>query len=209
MRRAKLAAFTPSVGCVILAAGASTRFRGMNKLLAKLRGKTLVQHAIDAACSSRAVYCAIVVGFDAAALEIETETRRCAVIENPNWREGIASSIRCALRYRNDEDATIFLVADEPFITTADIEALIAEHEIHREAIVALRAGDVWGTPALFPGRDYPMLMKLRGDRGAKTFAKTQMKRVLFVAASNSRAFADVDKSADLKRAKLPEGHKR
>ena len=201
--RAKLGV---SAGCVILAAGASTRFRNANKLLANFGGKPLVQHAIDAACASRAVYCAIVVGADREAIVTETDTRRCSVIENEGWREGIASSIRCALRYRSDDDATIFLVGDEPFVTAGDIDALIGEHDKNPNAIVALRAGEVWGTPVLFPRTDYPALLKLRGDRGAKTFAKRQMKCARFVSAADSRAFTEIDTEADLRRANPRDG---
>jgi CTP:molybdopterin cytidylyltransferase MocA len=209
-RRVQLAAFAQSVGCVILAAGASTRFRNGDKLLANFGDKPLVQHAIDAACASRAVYCAIVVGADREAIKTETDMRRCAVIENEGWREGIASSIRCALRNRCDDNATIFVVGDEPFVTAGDIDALIGEHDNHPNAIVALRAGEVWGTPVLFPRTDYPALLKLRGDRGAKTFAKGQTNRVRFVSAANSRAFTDIDTEADLKRANTdnPKGRK-
>lgn len=192
----------PAVACVILAAGASTRFgRNQNKLLALLHGRPLLQHAIDTACGSKAVACTVVLGADAATVEARVAMRRCAVIQNQDWQEGIASSIRRALAHDGSEDATIFLVGDEPFVGPADIDALIDEHGAHPQAIVALRAGRVWGTPALFPREDHRALMRLRGDRGAKTYAMQHPKRLRFVAARDERAFVDVDTPADLRKA--------
>lgn len=192
----------PAVACAILAAGASTRFgRNQNKLLANFRGRPLVQHAIDAACASKAIACVLVLGADAEAVEASAETRRCAIIRNSGWEEGIASSIRCALAHRRTDEATIFLVGDEPFVGAADIDALIDEHALRPKAIVALRAGRVWGTPALFPREDYRALMRLRGDHGAKTYAKQHPDRLRLVAARDPRAFVDIDTRADARKA--------
>ena len=190
----------PSICCAILAAGDSSRFGGANKLLAKFRGRPLLQHAVDAARASNAVACLLIVGDDAEAIENGIETRRCAIVHHAGWSEGIASSIRCAIATRGDDDACIFLVGDEPFVGAGDINALIAEHEMHPKAIVALRARKTWGTPALFPNSDYAGLLRLKGDRGAKGYAERRARRLRFVSASHPQAFSDVDTRADLRR---------
>jgi len=190
----------PAVCCAILAAGAAQRFRGGNKLLAAFRGRPLLQHAVDAACASAAVACLLVVGDDAEAIENEVETRRCAIVQNSGWREGIAASIRRALGERPDDDACIFLVGDEPFVSAGDIDALIAEHERAPHSIVALRTKKTWGTPTLFPRSDYAKLLRLRGDRGAKSYATRLQRRLRFVNAAHPQAFSDIDTRADLER---------
>ena len=185
--------------CVILAAGASIRF-GRNKLLASFRGKPLLQYAIDAACGSSAVACLLVVGDDADAIENGVDMRRCALLENPGWPGGISTSIRCALRHRALDDGCVFLVGDEPFVTLADVDALITAFARRPSSIVALSKRGVWGTPVLFPKHDYAKLRRLRGDVGAKRYAKTQRRRVQLVEATDALAFADVDTPADLTR---------
>src|ERR1700680_107806 len=160
-------------GCVIMAAGGSRRLGAhANKLLLAFRGRPLLQHAVDTASLSRAMNCTLVVGANAREVLESVDLRRCAVVENPKWREGIASSIRAGLTQHRDDEACIFMVADQPFIGVKDIDRLIAHHQASRDAIVALQARNVWGTPVLFPAHDFDALSNLHGDSGAKRFAE-------------------------------------
>jgi molybdenum cofactor cytidylyltransferase len=201
-------ALAPRVGCVILAAGAARRFGG-GKLSASLRGSPLLQRAIDAACGSSALQCTLVLGADAASVAAGIDTRRCTVVVNRAWQRGIASSIACGVQERDHEDACIIALGDQPHVTSSDIDALIdafaREHNAKIQPIVALRAGDVWGAPVLFPQRDFAALRRLRGDRGAKGLASANQSRLVFVEAVDHRAFDDVDTKADLTRLNAPE----
>jgi molybdenum cofactor cytidylyltransferase len=184
-----------------MAAGGSRRLGAhTNKLLLEFRGRPLLQHAIDAASKSQSMSCTLVVGAGIREVLDSVDVRRCAVVENPNWREGIASSIRAGLTQHRDDEACVFLVADQPFIGVQDIDRLLADHQIARDAIVALEACDVWGTPMLFPARDFKALSNLRGDSGAKRYADRHHKRLRFVAALSNEAFADVDTLEDYER---------
>jgi molybdenum cofactor cytidylyltransferase len=190
----------PTVATIILAAGAGERFGG-DKLTSMLHGTILAQRAIDTACSSRAIACFLVVGAHAESLLAVVDPRRCAIVTNVKWREGIASSIRAGLAVAASYDACIFMLGDQPNITRADINTLIQDIEAHSTTIVALRAQNVWGAPVAFPRSDYRALAKLKGDSGAKSYAITQRKRLRFVHASDARAFEDVDTKTDLQRA--------
>jgi molybdenum cofactor cytidylyltransferase len=192
------AAVTPRVGCVVLAAGAGRRFGG-DKLIAPLRGRPVLQYAVDAACGAQTLSCTLVLGDGAAQVLAAVEPRRCAVVMNPDWHSGIASSIRCGLRGHNEDDACILMTGDTPFIASVDLDRLIAAWGA-TSSIVALRAGDVWGAPVLFPRRDFAALRALDGDVGAKRYAVKQRQRLVFVDASDPSAFADVDSQADLRR---------
>jgi molybdenum cofactor cytidylyltransferase len=188
-------------GCIVLAAGEARRFGGRaRKLLAPLGEKPLLQHAIDAACSSAALRCTLVLGAEWESIINAVDARRCAVIVNHEWREGIASSIRAGLSWHADDDACIFLVGDQPFITSADIDALLSAGARDPVAIIATRARAVWGSPVLFPRLDFPALKSLSGDRGAKRYAAAQKQRLSFVPARDPRLFADVDSPGDYAR---------
>lgn len=191
----------PRVGCVVLAAGESRRFgRNAIKQLAHVGGVPLVQRAIDAAAGSTALTCTLVIGAHAQAIVGAVDARRCAVIENREWSEGIASSLRTGLAAHREDDACIFMVADQPFVTVADVDRIIEGCAEARDAIVALRAGDVWGTPMLFPRADFAGLLQLRGDGGAKRYAQRHPSRLLFVDAQSRDAFEDVDTASDFER---------
>ncbi len=188
----------PRVGCVILAAGQSHRFgAGDAKLLLPVAGKSLVQHAIDAAAQSLVSSCTLVVGAHAEEILRSIDSRRCAVVDNEDWREGIASSLRAGLAQHLDDDACIFMVADQPFVTTADLDHLIRCYMERRTSMVALRSNDVWGSPMLFPQSDFLALRALRGDTGAKRYALRHAARIEFVEAAQSQAFTDIDTPQD------------
>jgi molybdenum cofactor cytidylyltransferase len=188
-----------STSAVVLAAGSGSRFGG-RKLLAPFSGRPLVQRAIDAACASRALSCVLVLGADAEAIMDCADTRRCSIVFNDAWREGIAASIRAGVEFAADSDACIFMLADQPFVTSGDIDSLICSADLYgRPSIVALRVGKIWGAPVLFPRRDFSALARLRGDSGAKGYAQTQCRRMRFVPARDSRAFRDVDSPSDLR----------
>ena len=201
---------SPTTTAIILAAGSGSRFVG-NKLIAPFRGRPLVSRAIDAASASHALNCALVLGHDADAVLDCVDVRRCAVVRSENWSDGIAASIRAGLAHARDADACIFLLGDQPFVTSADLDALLLEAARERSrlhgrtesktqpSIVALRCAGVWGAPVLFPRRDFAALERLRGDHGAKGYAQTQSLRLRFVTARDSQAFTDIDTRADLR----------
>jgi len=184
-----------------MAAGGSVRLGAhANKLLLAFRGRPLLQRAIDTASLSQATTCTLVVGARAKEVLDSVDVRRCAVVDNPEWREGIASSIRAGLTQHRNDEACIFMVADQPYVSSEDIDRLVAHHLTARDAIVALQAGEVWGTPMLFAARDFDALSKLHGDSGAKRFAKAQRGPMHFVAALTHNAFEDVDTIGDYER---------
>jgi molybdenum cofactor cytidylyltransferase len=209
-RRRAAAESRASTSVVVLAAGSGSRFGG-RKLLAPLAGRPLLQRAIDAACGSRALLCALVLGADANDILDCVDTRRCAIVRNEDWREGIAASVRAGSRFAAESDSCIFMLGDQPFVSSDDIDALLqcsadlcsadlCSADLYgRPSIVALRAGGTWGAPVLFPRRDFAALARLRGDAGAKGYAETQPKRLRFVTAQDPRAFRDVDSPSDLR----------
>jgi CTP:molybdopterin cytidylyltransferase MocA len=189
-----------------MAAGESKRLgRHANKLRLEFAGQSLLQRALDVASRSQAMTCTLVVGADAERVLDAIDLRRCVVVYNHVWAEGIASSIRAGLAFHEDDEACCFMVADQPFISVEDVNRVIAHHLASRQSIIALQAGDVWGTPVLFPAHDFASLSKLHGDKGAKRYAEQHLSRVRFVAALSKDAFLDVDTKEDYERLLLSE----
>ena len=157
---------TPRVGCVVLAAGASRRLQQPKQLLLH-RGEPLVRQAATAACQSNAATCAVVVGAHATAVSVALSGLPLEIIENGNFAEGLASSIRVALAWAEQRRCSALLLAlcDQPRLTTAHLDRLI---RAHRGALtVASRYAGKNGVPALFPEARFAELAELRGDVGA------------------------------------------
>ena len=117
----------------------------------------------------------VVLGAHAETLRGEAAGAQVAV--NEEWAEGMSSSIRCGLRALDAAtsgrtDAAILTLCDQPFVTSAVIERLVAAYEEKRPALVASRyeAGGeaASGVPALFSRALFAELMGLRGAQGAK-----------------------------------------
>ena len=162
-------------GIVLLAAGASTRL-GQPKQLLKYKGKTLLKHAVDVAIESGASKVVVVLGANADQLENETSQAGAKIARNTDWEEGMASSIRHGLtgllKTDPELEAVIFLVCDQPFVTTKLLQELLEEYRASGKSMVASAYGDSIGTPALFDKTIFGSLLKLEGDAGAKKVLK-------------------------------------
>ena len=156
---------------IILAAGASARL-GRPKQLLPYQGKSLLEHAVDIANDSDASPVIVVLGAGAAELEKMIDEKKLHIVENEEWQEGIASSIRCGMntlkRVALLSDAVILMVCDQPHIETSVINELIATQKKTGKPIVASRYGDTMGTPVLFFKSMFAELLELEGDKGAK-----------------------------------------
>lgn len=162
-------------GLVLLAAGASKRL-GKPKQELQYQGRTLLQHAVHAALESACKPIVVVLGANAERISPETETPDPAVVtvHNPEWQEGMASSIRFGLTkliaLEPEVSDAIFMVCDQPYVEAALLDKLIQTKLASGKGIVACAYGDTLGTPALFDKAYFSELMALKGKGGAKEF---------------------------------------
>lgn len=95
--------------CAILAAGASRRL-GRAKQLLSFGGKPLVRHVADVVALAACAEVAVVVGAEDDAVRGALEGARATIAHNAQWREGIASSIRCAVAWAMTREASALVV---------------------------------------------------------------------------------------------------
>lgn len=178
-----------------MASGAGSRFGG-NKLLAELEGRPLADRTMDAyppALFHRAV---AVSRYDAL---LDLAGRRgLTPIYNPGAEEGIAASIRLGMVAMAGCDGVMFAVCDQPWLTAASVERLIAAFEGRPDKIAALSWRGKKGNPCLFPPAFYGELSALTGDRGGGTVIKAHPEALYLVEAAFPRELRDVDSPRDL-----------
>jgi molybdenum cofactor cytidylyltransferase len=162
------------IGCAILAAGASRRL-GRPKQLVLWRGHELVRHLALQALSSRASEVAVVVGAHAERVVAAVSDLPVSCIVNLGWREGVASSIRCATHWAAQKslDALILMASDQPHLDMHHLDHLVSEYE-SGAAQVASRYGGVTGVPALFSEPAFRRLFTLSGDVGASSLLRNE-----------------------------------
>ncbi len=164
---------TPSFVVAVLAAGASRRL-GQPKQLLRLGDKPLVRHLAEQACLSGASRIAVILGADAEAiapaLHALGHCDDCSldILINPQWQEGMASSVRVAVAWAQSLPCTgiVLTVVDQVALTAAHIDQL-AQRGCARNVQVASAYAGVRGVPAFFPRSSFPRLVKLTGKRGA------------------------------------------
>ena len=166
---------TVSYGIILLAAGASTRLRKPKQLLL-YQGKTLLQHSIHEAVKTNASIIITVLGAHADFVIKETANQPIEVILNNNWNEGMASSIRCGIKYLQEKkpevNAAIIMVCDQPYVTTKLLHDLVIKYQETGKPMIASSYENNQGTPALFDKTIFASLSELKGDVGAKRLMK-------------------------------------
>lgn len=159
---------SPSAATLILAAGASSRL-GQPKQLIPFRGRSLLRHAAETALGSLGRPVVVVLGALAGRLELELAGLPVVVVNNPQWEEGMASSIRAGLAaVAPESEAAIIMLCDQPLLSARFLDQLVSAHQTTGRGIVAAAYGGSAGVPALFSRSYFAELATLSGSRGAK-----------------------------------------
>jgi len=162
-------------GIVVLAAGMGSRL-GCPKQLIAYNGKSLLRHVVETALQTILRPVIVVLGAHYKAVKKEIEGLNIVLIQNEEWEEGMASSLRCGLdavqRMNPETDGIIFMVCDQPHVNKSLLDSLLsAQHETGLPG-VASNYNNILGTPALFHKFFFAELMELKGDTGARKLIK-------------------------------------
>ncbi|MGB4398780.1 MAG: nucleotidyltransferase family protein [Daejeonella sp.] len=189
-----------SYSIIILAAGDSSRL-GSPKQLLPFSGKALLQRAIDNAKKCEPDQVIVVLGSRKQLIENEINQDGAIIVENQDWKSGIASSIRTGINELKNisvnTDAAILMACDQPFADENILQALIQEHTRSGNAIVGSSYDNTKGIPALFHKNLFSDLLALEGDSGAKKLFEKYKGLASFV--SFQKGGIDIDTSEDYK----------
>lgn len=190
-----------NTGLLMLAAGASSRFEDGDKLLAKLDGKPVLEHAASLSVSPAAVQRVAVTGDAYKQRERVLSALSWEIVRNPDAHEGQSSSLIRgleALSSNPDVDQVILLLGDMPHIPESHLSQMLKLAEQNRVTAIMSECDGVLCPPALFKRKHFEDLAQLTGDRGAKSvfLAQTSGTVTLPLAKTHGR---DIDRVADLK----------
>lgn len=160
-----MGAATGRVYGVILAAGLSRRF-GAEKLRQLLSGKPVFLWVLEAVCKS-SLAGAVVVCRQELAPDLPSDSKVRTII-NPTPAAGQSESMRLGLAALPEQTThVLFLLADQPLITTALIDEYV-DLANHGSTLACFSSNDYLGPPALFAKNWFDCLRGLTGDSGAK-----------------------------------------
>jgi len=191
-----------TIPILILAAGASRRMNGRDKLLLDVAGRPLLRHvARQAMATGNPVMVALPMNDNKR--DDLLDGLRVQVIRVADADQGMAHSLRAGIgQLPKDAKALLIALADMPDITTDDYHRLInafcadPDANIYRGATANGRAGN----PVLLPlwAIDNPDIFQ--GDTGARDLLRKHADKVRMVPLPDDHAITDLDTPADWAR---------
>ena len=193
------------VAAVVLAAGASTRL-GSPKQLLPVAGRTMIEQVLDTVKASSVDAVIVVLGYSAQQIS-EHVPPWCTIVLNEDWASGISSSIRAGLEALENHstrlgasgkvEAALFVLVDQPYMQSQDIELVLQAYYGGQKAIVIPTCRGRHGNPALFDQSLFPALKRLRGDVGGRQLLAQFQDQLLTVEMPSANLFLDIDTPAD------------
>ena len=191
------------ISAIVLAAGQATRF-GQCKQLMRLGEKTLIEHVLDSVRGSRADDVIVVLGANAAEIQQQIGFGRERVVLNPDYARGMSTSIQAGLRAASvGTDAAMIVLADQPFVTSRTLDALIEEYQRSRPSVVIPTYNGFRGNPVIVDKSLFAEMMTLRGDVGCRAIFGEHAETILKVPVNDRGVVTDIDTMEDYERAKV------
>lgn len=184
------------IGALVLAAGASRRMRGDDKLLRKIANIPLIRRSTLTAIHSNCcqVNVVIQIGHSERRQNIADLPVQMTMVGGP--MDGMATSLKSGLAALAEPlDGIMILLADMPEIIVADINALIDVFVPGR--IVAAATNGLRGHPVCLPKELFDELTQLGGDFGARDIIKKHSDKLTLVNRPGYRAHVDLNTPED------------
>ena len=181
-----------AVGGLVLAAGGGRRL-GRPKALLEIGGERLVDRAVRALREGGVEQVYVVQG------AAELAVPGAVLVDNPDWAEGMAGSLRRGLA-AVEQDAALVMLVDTPGIGGEVVARLVSAFGAGAAVAVATYGG-VPGNPALISRQHWVEVLALAtGDVGARAFLAAHPELVRRVECGDVGVPDDVDTLADLAR---------
>ena len=200
LEQEKIFAVHESIAGIILAAGGSSRF-GQPKQLLDWKGQPFVRAVTKTALEAGLSPILVVTGANAEQVGLAVEDLNVTIVRNNEWEHGQGSSIKAGVNALTPNPppllgegkvgGAIFLLTDQPQVTTSILRALIEKHAEDLYPVVAPMVIDQRANPVLFDRLTFPDLIRLEGDVGGRAIFHKY--RVEYLPWHDDRLLLDVD----------------
>lgn len=184
-----------NVAILLLAAGASARMQGRDKLMEIIDGRPLLRRQAHAACATKSpVYVTLNPRFPGRRMALfALPVERVTVPDSDSG--GMAASFRAGVAALPDDiDGVLVVLSDMPDLSQQDFDTMIRRFDGKTVLRGASVTGDA-GHPVLFPRSCFKELMALEGDHGARAVAENHP--CALVRLPNWHAVTDLDTPED------------
>jgi molybdenum cofactor cytidylyltransferase len=131
-----------------------------------------------------------------------------AIVENPDYAEGLSTSLRRGLDALPDlVDGVVVVLGDMPRVSAAEIDRLIAAfNPLEGRAICVPTVHGQRGNPVLWGRAFFPEMRQVTGDKGARQLIDSFAEAVCEVPMNGDAVLVDIDEPQALTelRQRLP-----
>lgn len=185
------------VTAIVLAAGASSRM-GRPKPLVPVLGQPLLSRVLETVRSVDPAETIVVLGADAERVRNSVNLRGATVVVNPEFGEGMGSSIRRGAAAARTAGPLLIVLGDQPFVEAATLETLIQRHASSGGKILIPTFEGVRGNPVLLDRALVPELGALQGDIGCRALFPGHASDLVEVPVTDPGILIDIDTPDEL-----------
>jgi molybdenum cofactor cytidylyltransferase len=189
------------IWALILAAGESKRM-GQPKLLLRYREKTIIETVVEAVLASKVHQTLVVLG--SGSPEIRKKIKRYPVLItfNARFRHGMLSSVLRGIEgLPADCEAAVVVLADQPAVRAAVIDALIEAFHREKKGIVVPVYRKKRGHPFIISLKYREAIKRLDPGTGLRELLHRHPEDIHEVRISTASILGDIDTAEDYNRA--------
>lgn len=190
---------------LILSAGKASRFGAPKFLLPAGLGHTLLTRAVERALASVDGKVGVVVGREAEAARCTVEQylaqpgsanrQRVEVIHNPDYAQGLSTSLKAGLRQLASREGVLVLLADHPTPSLEQLRSLVSAFCQRPLGVLALATAEQGEQrpPVLLSPVLFGEIMNLSGEQGARAVLQRLAHRVQLIEWGSGPWYHDID----------------
>jgi molybdenum cofactor cytidylyltransferase len=190
-----------TIAAVLLAAGSGSRMGLKPKSLLELNGEPLIRRSARQLLDAGVTQLVVVLGHYAADIEAPLDGLPVHKVYNPDPDQGLVSSQRWGLQALSDNtDTVIMSLADQPLVTTQDIETLLhafAQCTSTTDMLFPLVNGQP-GNPVLLSARARLEILAGESQFGCKEWRQSHAAQTLKLTTENLHFVTDLDRPEDI-----------
>ncbi|MCF8050674.1 MAG: NTP transferase domain-containing protein [Desulfobacterales bacterium] len=176
---------------------------GSFKPLLALGKGTLLEHVIGTARSAGIAEILVVLGYRAEALVPVVENAGAQAVFNPDYRQGMFSSVCAGVRSLSPKTEAFFLLpVDIALVRPATLKRLAEAWQTMPDRIVHPVFAGERGHPPLIPADLIPVILEGSGQGGLRAVLERYEDRAIEVSVADEHILFDVDRPEDYEEAK-------
>ena len=193
--------YQKNISGILLAAGLSTRM-GEPKQLLPFGESTIVETVVDNMLSAKFDEVIVVLGHRAVDIQMQLRTRPIKTVFNPDYRDGMLTSVQTGIRVREASDTFALMLVDQPFVTSGLIDQVIDAYVQTEKGIALPSYNYKRGHPAIFDEKYASDILALTPESdGVRALFKKYSHDIHYVTVDTDAVLRDIDYREDYERA--------